>query len=112
MGEGAYVVFVIAAFVLLYKQIPLVRRNQEIGGPGVGFAFFGAVCSFDFEKAFFLSMEQNVRCFVKEREPQMIVSFVTETLLYQRLMGRKPPCETADVGLGKFGYDDKGNSRL
>ena len=58
-------------------------RNQKIGRKPVRFFFLGAHILADFivifEEYFAFSVQQNVRRFMKEGEPQVVIRFVAQT---------------------------------
>src|SRR5258706_5100529 len=70
----------------------------------------GSILCFNDNSPF--AMKQNVRSFVEEGEPQMIIGLVTEAQLNQRNRLRQPSGRSPSASFWQLWYKNKLNARL
>src|SRR3990167_5096051 len=94
----------------------MISRDQEIPGPFVSFMLYlrfnEFVVSGVVEKHVFLSMQQDVRRFMKEGEPESIVGLSVQRKLDEGTMRAQPARHAADVSARDRGHEHKGDARF
>ena len=75
----------------------------------VGFRFLGGVDAAFLDEDVTFTVKENMGSFVKEGEPEEVVSLVTETELDERFVWSQPTGEAIDVGLGQLRDKDQGD---
>ena len=69
----------------------------------VGFLLLAGAGSAPLEKPLFLAMQYDMPTLMKEREPEMVIGFVSAAELDHRLIRRDPPRRAADMRMAQLG---------
>src|SRR5260221_10829597 len=68
----------------------------------VGFFFLVGVGSVPLQKPLFLAVQEDMPAFMKEREPEMVIGFVSAAELDHRLIRRDPPRRAANMRMSQL----------
>src|SRR4030067_1122058 len=94
----------------------MIGGNQEIPSPLISFMlclrFNELVVTGIVEKYIFLSVQQDMRRFIEEGEPEPVVGLSVQRKLDQSPMRAKPTRHAADVGTRNRRHEYQGNARF
>ncbi len=87
--------------------IPVWRDEQVLSKPVRLLFFFTATdlstaLTFGLYEDLLFPMKKDMACLVKEREPEMVITFATKAQLNKCLCGTYPSCGTVEMGARQF----------